>query len=170
MSSDRKMGHVQDFKVYVGVLMALFVLTVVTWAASTVHFGIWNNVIAVGIAAIKASLVIYFFMHGRYEKQETWAFIYYPMLLMAFLLGGLFLDYATGSSRTNKENYQAKPTSITLIHGEDKSHGEAAPAGNHAAPSGDGHTAPAGDNAAPSGDHAAPANDHATPAEDGGNH
>lgn len=121
------MGHVQDFKVYLGVLLALFVLTVVTVLASTVHFGIWNNVIAVGIAAIKASLVVLFFMHGKYEKQETWAFIYYPLILLAILLGGVFLDYGAGASRTNKANYLVMPQSVTGHHGEDASHGEAAP-------------------------------------------
>lgn len=140
MSSDRKMGHVQDLKVYVGVLLALFVLTVVTVLAAGVDFGIFNNVIAVGIAAVKATLVILFFMHGKYEKQETWAFIYYPIILLGILLAGLFLDYGAGASRTNKDNYLVKPESIvhSTSHG-DESHGD----DSHGDASGDDHAAPA---------------------------
>lgn len=93
--SDRKMGHVQSFKVYLVVFATLIVLTAVTvWAGQT-DFGIWSSFVAVGIAGIKASLVTLFFMHAKYEGKATWAFILYPGVLLFILIGGLFLDYAT---------------------------------------------------------------------------
>lgn len=93
--ASRKMGHVQDLKVYVRTLLLLFTLTALTVFAAQFDVGILNNLVAVLIAMIKASLVILFFMHGKYEGKLTWAFIYYPVLLLIVLLGALFLDYGT---------------------------------------------------------------------------
>ena len=91
--SDRKMGHVQPFGTYVKVFASLLFLTVVTVWVARFDFGIMNNMVAVGVATIKASLVTLFFMHGKYEGKITWAFVYYPVLLLILLLGALFLDY-----------------------------------------------------------------------------
>ena len=95
MSDEHKMGHLQDFKVYAGVLAALMFLTLVTVGASEINFGseLISNIVAVVIATIKAALVTSVFMHGRFESKITWAFIYYPVILLLLLLGALFLDY-----------------------------------------------------------------------------
>ena len=47
--------------------MSLMVLTAVL---SRVNLGDWSTVIALGIAAIKALLVLLFFMHRRYEDYK----------------------------------------------------------------------------------------------------
>ena len=63
-------------KAYIGVFVALAVLTVVTVAISTVHFsGSGNIVVALVIAAFKASLVAAIFMHLKWEKSPSiwWA-------------------------------------------------------------------------------------------------
>ena len=59
----------KHLKFYVGVFVALAVLTIITVAVSYVHLGTSGNIIlALIIAAIKAGLVASFFMHLSSEK------------------------------------------------------------------------------------------------------
>src|SRR3972149_2072400 len=63
-------------KAYIGVFVALAVLTVVTVAVSRIHFsGAGNIVLALVIAAFKASLVAAISMHLKWEKAPSiwWA-------------------------------------------------------------------------------------------------
>jgi cytochrome c oxidase subunit 4 len=63
--------HVVSPRVYVGIFVALMVLTAVTTAVAFVDLGPLNVVIMLVIAFLKASLVVLFFMHARYESQLT---------------------------------------------------------------------------------------------------
>ena len=71
-----ELGHILPFKVYVNVLIALIVLTVITVGVSAkanfVEFGQWSLVIAMVVASIKAMIVALFFMHLKYENLVTW--------------------------------------------------------------------------------------------------
>lgn len=126
MSHDRKMGHVLEFSMYLKVFGALLVLTVVTVYVSLFDFGPLNDVIAILIASFKASLVILFFMHGKFESKQTWAFVYYPIILLLTLLGGLALDYA---NRTDPFSIKEPPSIAHQAghhedaHGNDHEHG-----------------------------------------------
>jgi cytochrome c oxidase subunit 4 len=81
--------HHPSAKLYIGVLVALVVLTVITVLAAGVNFGSpsINVVIALTIATIKASLVALFFMHLLYDK---------PMNTLIFLSGVMFLGVFLG--------------------------------------------------------------------------
>ena len=72
--------HVVPVRVYVAIFVTLLVLTATTTAVAFVDLGPWNTVVALGIAVIKASLVVLFFMHLKYS----------PLLDRTVLLGGLF--------------------------------------------------------------------------------
>ena len=72
--------HVVPVPVYFAVFLALLVLTATTTAIAFVDLGPWNTVVALGIAVMKASLVVSFFMHLKYS----------PILNRTVLLGGLF--------------------------------------------------------------------------------
>ena len=85
-------GHVLPFAMYVKVLGALLVLTIITVLAAYQDFGNMNLVVAMIIASVKASLVALFFMHLKYEHPATWLYAAFPILLLATLLGGLFID------------------------------------------------------------------------------
>jgi cytochrome c oxidase subunit 4 len=63
--------HVVPPRVYVAIFLALIVLTAVTTAVAFVDLGPLNVVIMLVIAFVKASLVVLFFMHARYESQLT---------------------------------------------------------------------------------------------------
>ncbi len=61
--------HIVPFYIYIRVLSALLVLTVLTVAVAQMDFGIFNVLIAMGIATIKAVLVLLFFMHLKYDNK-----------------------------------------------------------------------------------------------------
>jgi cytochrome c oxidase subunit 4 len=58
-------------RTYVAVFLALLVLTGVTVAAAFIHMGVLNNIVALGIACTKATLVLLYFMHLRHSPALT---------------------------------------------------------------------------------------------------
>ena len=63
--------HVIAPRVYVGIFLALMVFTALTTWVAFIDLGPLNVVIMLVIAFLKASLVVLFFMHARYESQVT---------------------------------------------------------------------------------------------------
>jgi cytochrome c oxidase subunit 4 len=61
--------HILPLKLYAGIWIALLVLTVTTVKVSYYDFGVLNLVVAMGIAALKGSLVVLFFMHLKYDEK-----------------------------------------------------------------------------------------------------
>jgi cytochrome c oxidase subunit 4 len=55
----------------------------------------WHTVIGLGIAAVKASLVILFFMHVLYSARLTWLVALSGLLWLAILIGYTITDYMT---------------------------------------------------------------------------
>jgi len=68
------------------------ILTAITVGVSRLDFGTWNIVVAMVIASIKAMLVAVIFMHLNHEDKTTWIYAAFPLILMAILIGMLFLD------------------------------------------------------------------------------
>lgn len=91
-SEHSEQGHVVPVKTFLKVLIALLVLTVITVLAAKVDLGKWNIVGALVIASIKASLVVWVFMHGKYENKILWTYIVIPFVLLAIMIGGVFTD------------------------------------------------------------------------------
>src|SRR4051794_27784427 len=87
-------GHVAPKSMYYLVFLALMVGTGLTVAAAFVDMGPMNNVVMLTIAAIKATLVILFFMHVRWSTRLTWvvAMAGFFWLLILFSAMG---DYLT---------------------------------------------------------------------------
>lgn len=67
---------------YFKVIVTLLILTAITVAAAQVNFGPWNTVIAMLIASVKASFVLAFFMHLKYDNK---------LFLVIFLTSIFFL-------------------------------------------------------------------------------
>jgi cytochrome c oxidase subunit 4 len=61
--------HIVGPKTYLLILGALIVLTATTTGVAFLDLGIWNPVVAIGIACLKGVLVILFFMHIRYSSK-----------------------------------------------------------------------------------------------------
>lgn len=90
-----ELGHAQPIGVYGAVFFSLLILTFITVAASYLDFGAWDLVVAMGIASVKAMLVALFFMHLKHENLFTWIYAAIPILILALLLGGVFIDNPT---------------------------------------------------------------------------
>lgn len=80
--------HVVEFKVLFKVLIALFVLTGVTVLAGSVDLGYFSVLVALLIATAKASLVVFFFMHLKYEGG-----LFKIMVLLAFVILSIFIGF-----------------------------------------------------------------------------
>lgn len=82
-------GHVVPYRVLMYICVTLVVLTGITIYASRLDFGAAaiNITIAMVIASIKASLVVLWFMHLKYENVVTWIYILFPIVLLALLIG-----------------------------------------------------------------------------------
>jgi len=61
--------HILSYRRLALVLGLLLVLTAVTIAVSRIDMGIFNIWIAILVASAKASLVVLFFMHMKYEAR-----------------------------------------------------------------------------------------------------
>ncbi|HYQ80444.1 MAG TPA: cytochrome C oxidase subunit IV family protein [Anaeromyxobacteraceae bacterium] len=79
--------HALPPRVLLGTAAALFGLTAATVAISRVDLGTLNVVAALGIAAVKASLVALFFMHLKYQGRFK-AVVFVASVLFAVLLIG----------------------------------------------------------------------------------
>ncbi len=62
------LGHVVPVKVLAAVFGALLALTVLTVAVARVDLGNLNLYVALAIAGVKATLVVLYFMHLRYDR------------------------------------------------------------------------------------------------------
>ncbi len=87
--------HVVPLGLYLLVFGSLLVLTGTTVAVAFMDLGPLNNFVAMGIAAVKASLVILFFMHVRYSTRLTALVLGSGFLFLAIMVGLTMVDYAT---------------------------------------------------------------------------
>ena len=60
--------HIIPIPVYAGVLGILILGTIITVGVAQIDFGAWNTVIAMFVATIKASFVLLYFMHLKYDN------------------------------------------------------------------------------------------------------
>ena len=64
-------GHVASVKLYLTIFGSLMVLTGVTVGVAFINLGPLNFPVALGIAILKATLVILFFMHVKESSRLT---------------------------------------------------------------------------------------------------
>jgi cytochrome c oxidase subunit 4 len=93
-SAHPQVGHVVPLPVLFGVLGTLLVMTFVTVAASWIDLGRYNLWLAMGIAVFKASLVLLFFMHLKYDKPFNAIVIIVSMVLVVLFIGFALTDTA----------------------------------------------------------------------------
>ncbi len=86
-------SHVVTRKTYFLVFGALIALTITTVGVANIDLGPLNTVAALLIAALKASLVILFFMHVRYSKPIIGLVVFAALLWLAILIGLTLSDF-----------------------------------------------------------------------------
>jgi cytochrome c oxidase subunit 4 len=99
--------HGPTVKMYFAIFFALAALTVITVMAAKFDFaqmvgpvygGFVNNIVALGIAVTKATLVVLFFMHVKYENKLVGLAVVASVIWLAFLILITISDYVTRSS------------------------------------------------------------------------
>ena len=85
--------HVVPIRVYVTIFLSLMILTALTVFASTKDFGPGNTIIAVAIAALKATLVILYFMHVRYNDNIVRIAVFAGLLWLGVMIVLTLSDY-----------------------------------------------------------------------------
>ena len=88
-------GHVAPKSLYYRVFAALMIGTAITVAAAFVDLGALNNVVMLGIAITKATLVVLFFMHVRWGTRLTWVIAASGFFWLLILFGLTMQDYLT---------------------------------------------------------------------------
>jgi cytochrome c oxidase subunit 4 len=106
-------AHVVPVRTYLLVFLSLMVLTFVTVAASRFDFGAGNTIVAVGIAVLKATLVVLFFMHVKYSSRLVQLMLAAAFLWLALLISGTLSDYVT-RGRVNHMPEARSPTGAAL--------------------------------------------------------
>ncbi|MBI1756793.1 MAG: cytochrome C oxidase subunit IV family protein [Fimbriimonas ginsengisoli] len=124
-------AHILPISVYAKTLLVLLVLMAITvWAGQQTLPGgtVVNNIVAMSIAVIKASLVVMFFMHVKFSSKLTqfWAVVGFLWLTLLFMI---LVDYYSRAWEPVDSWNQADPGSSTP-------RGRMEPGGAHPDPNG----------------------------------
>jgi cytochrome c oxidase subunit IV len=85
-------SHIVGTKTFVFVWIALLCLTALTIKAAQMQMGEWSMVANIAIASAKTSLVLWFFMHLKYEKRLFKLLLFVPLLTISAIIGLTFFD------------------------------------------------------------------------------
>jgi cytochrome c oxidase subunit 4 len=104
--------HIVQPGTYIAVILTLMVLTATTVAVAYVDLGKFNIVVALGIATLKTTLVVLFFMHAKYVPRRTQLVIVAGIFWLALLL------FLTMSDYVSRIDYRGQrfPMTQNIIH------------------------------------------------------
>lgn len=86
--------HQSSYVFLIGILAGLVTLTAVTVAVSYVDWGFLNIPISLFVASAKATLVLLFFMHIKYEGLAIKVSFISTVLFLAIMISFTFWDVA----------------------------------------------------------------------------
>ena len=87
--------HVSPVSLYITIFLSLMVLTALTVAAAFVNLGQFNFLVALIIAVFKAALVIWYFMHVKYQSKLTKLTVATGLFFLMILLTLTMVDYSS---------------------------------------------------------------------------
>jgi cytochrome c oxidase subunit 4 len=102
LGEHRVSEHIVSPKIYIVIFSSLMLGTGLTVWAAFQNFGLFNIVIALGIATMKATLVVLYFMHARYSPKRTQLVIVCSVFWLAIMLALTLSDYNTRSPRQSR--------------------------------------------------------------------
>ncbi len=85
-------AHLGMTKTYVAVWLTLLALTAATITAASMHLGKFSTLTSLLIASAKASLVLWFFMHLKYERKLFKIMFLVPVATLTVTIGLTFFD------------------------------------------------------------------------------
>jgi cytochrome c oxidase subunit 4 len=95
--------HIVPLRVLATVWLTLLVLTGLTTAVSYVDWGRANLVVAMLIATAKATLVVLFFMHLKYDHKFNALVLLTALLFITLFIGLTLIDSSALQSRVITE-------------------------------------------------------------------
>ena len=85
-------AHIVAPKTFIKVWLALLALTAITVTVAEPHLGRFSTLTALVIASLKAGLVLWFFMHLKYESRLFKGLFLAPIVTLAVIIGFTFFD------------------------------------------------------------------------------
>ncbi len=86
--------HISSYKSHLLVLLALLILTAASVAVTSVEMGAYNTLVAMLLAGAKATLVLLWFMHLRFDNKIYAIFTAFVIVLFLLVLFVTFFDYS----------------------------------------------------------------------------
>lgn len=127
--------HISSTKFYLLILSGLIFLTAVTVIVAFFDFGWANDIIALGIASTKASLVVLFFMHVHHSTRLIKLIVVSSLVWLVIMMGLTYIDYGSRHSIKPEpapvkaeyqdlidRGYAAKKATASKSHGDDAGH------------------------------------------------
>lgn len=106
---DDNFAHVMPIWILIGVFLALIALTVVTVYSSYFPLGEFELVVAMGIATVKALMVILYFMHVRYDKPINGLLVLFSLAFVALFIGFTLVDSLSYQPEIEAETISKAP-------------------------------------------------------------
>ena len=94
--------HILPIKLYATVVCCLFIFTGITVLAAFIDLGALNTPLALLIAVFKASIVVLFFMHVRYNTPLMWVYAAAGFFWLLILLALTLQDYMSRDWETTR--------------------------------------------------------------------
>ncbi|MGK2907129.1 MAG: cytochrome C oxidase subunit IV family protein [Desulfuromonadales bacterium] len=85
-------AHIVPYKTFLVIWVALLILTGITIAVAQYNLGALNIWVALGIATLKAGLVVAVFMHMQYENRLFKLSLLSALAILAIFIGLTFFD------------------------------------------------------------------------------
>jgi cytochrome c oxidase subunit 4 len=85
-------GHIIPYRTLAGVWAVLIVLTAILVAASKLYHETLSVPAMLILTPIKAGLILFYFMHLKYEKTYLKALVFMTLGLLVLVIGLLFFD------------------------------------------------------------------------------
>lgn len=86
-------NHISSYKDHLLVLAGLITLTVLTVAITSVELNAFNVVAALVIASIKATIVLLYFMHLKFDQKVYLIMVVLVLILVGAVIGVTLFDY-----------------------------------------------------------------------------
>jgi cytochrome c oxidase subunit 4 len=88
----KQASHIVGTRTFMLVWITLLILTGMTIKAAQLRMGEWSMVANIAIASTKAGLVLWFFMHLKYEKRIFKLLLFVQIITISIIIGMTFFD------------------------------------------------------------------------------
>ncbi len=89
---EEKDRHTVATRTLIFVWIALLCLTALTIEAAHLQMGEWSMLANIAIASTKASLVLWIFMHLKYERRLFKLLVFVPLITVSIMIVFTFFD------------------------------------------------------------------------------